>query len=167
MERRIAFNLRGCEYHPSWVLHLNHSSICWAAYHKTILIKPMGLLWPPSSSYTGGNYTRSCDWPDPPTGPTAFSVFLIQQVYKMGKYTWAWLRAARIDKGLNNERSTQSDRVEARPDTGGTCTVTDRHGGKHKFPDNRWCGPPCQDDTVSSHDKATRHSTDACRWAEQ
>ena len=47
-----------------------------------------------------------------------------------------------IDGVTIYDYSTRSDRMETRSDFSGLGAVTDRHGCKHKFPENKWSGPP-------------------------
>ena len=53
------------------------------------------------------------------------------------------LRIIYIDGVTIYDHSTRSDRMETRSDFSGFGAVTNRHGCKHKFPENKWSGPPC------------------------
>lgn len=54
---------------PTWVVNLGYDLFSWVAYHLAAKVKPIGLDWPQSNSYTGGSSTYSNEWADPPVGP--------------------------------------------------------------------------------------------------
>lgn len=126
---------------PKWLVQMG-----WSAHDNALRGKITGKSVLLCHLYRRGSFklatggTSGGVWADPPVGPPCVRWKITGN--KFGKYTWAWLAAMQRDKGLNNEGSTGSDRMEARSDIGGTGTVTDRHGCRHKYPDNKWGGPP-------------------------
>ena len=54
----------------TWIVNLGYNLFVRMAHHIAPKIKPMGLNWAVSSSYSGGCLTRSSEWSNPPQGPT-------------------------------------------------------------------------------------------------
>lgn len=164
--RKLNVKARSCKSipPPKWIRDIGYDAFVWVEHYLRCKVRPLGYSWPQSNSYTGGNTTYSTEWADPPVGPPCSR--RVRIIPSFGKYTWAWLAAMQRDKGLSNERSTRSDRMESRSDIGGNGPrFTDRHGGTIAFP-QWWGGPPWRWRTAlgSSHDQAACDASNVEAW---
>ena len=97
MKRKLKVSARSCKStSPPWVVNLGYDLFAWMAHHLACKVIPIGLIWPPSCSYTGGSASRSCEWSDQPTGPTGYRNISLRWI--RGVYSWRWIVAARVYK---------------------------------------------------------------------
>jgi len=97
MGRKLKVGARSCKSTPPpWVVNLGYHLFVRMSHHLACKVIPIGLIWPPSCSYSGGCYRRASEWEDPPTGPTGYRNISLR--WKHGVYNWRWIVAAQVNK---------------------------------------------------------------------
>jgi hypothetical protein len=101
MGRKLKVRARSCKSTPPpWAVNLGYDLFMWMEHHLACKIKPIGFIWPASSSYSGGCYRKSSDWEDPPTGPTND----YRKRVTMGVFNWTWIFFSHLQKLRKNPK---------------------------------------------------------------